>query len=181
MVFPAWNNPLTVDDLEKLPENGLRHELLDGHFVLNPPPAVRHNRVVDNLRWQLRARCVEAGFIALENQGVHFGEDMVVPDLTIYREDAPIERGIYLDGADTLLVVEVVSPSTRKMDQLVKPVKCASHGVPLYLLLDPTVSPLTATLHKLDGLDYDAGVTVRAGEPLPLPAPFGLTIDTGSL
>ena len=58
---------------------------------------------------------------------------------------------------------------------------CASHGVPLYLLLDPTVSPLTATLHELDGLDYDAGITVRAGERLPLPAPFDVTLDIGSL
>jgi Uma2 family endonuclease len=181
MGFPAWNSPLTIEDLEKLPDNGLRHELLDGHFVMNPPPAVRHNRVVDNLRRQLQACCDAAGFLVLENQGVDLGEDVVVPDLTVYREDAPIERGIYLDGADALLVVEVISPSTRKMDRITKPVKCASHGVPLYLLVDPTVTPLTATLYTLDGLDYDAGVIVRAGEPLALPAPFALTIDTASL
>lgn len=181
MGYPVWNSPLTIDDLEKLPDNGLRHELLDGHFVMNPPPAVRHNRVVDKLRRQLQVHCDEAGFVVLENQGVHLGEDVVVPDLTVYREESPIERGIYVDGAEVLLAVEVISPSTRKVDRIVKPLKCARYGVALYLLIDPTVTPLTVTLFMLDGIDYDDGVEVRAGQPLALPAPFGLTIDTGKL
>jgi Uma2 family endonuclease len=181
MGFPAWNNPMTVEDLEKIPDNGLRHELVDGHIVMNPPPAFRHHRAVDRLRRRLQTRCDEAGFVVFENQGVRLGDDVIVPDLTVYREDAVLERDIYIAGHDILLVIEVVSPSTRRADRITKPIRCARNGVPLYLLVDPTVSPLTATLYTLDGIDYDTGTEVKAGQTLVLPEPFGLTIDTALL
>jgi Uma2 family endonuclease len=175
------HDPVTVEDLEQLPDNGMRHELLDGRIVMTPPPGVRHNLAVDYLHGVLREAAQGRGWRTLQNQGVYLGEDMIVPDLTVYPEDAPIIRDCYILGGDALLVVEVVSPSSRKDDRFTKPAKCAAFGVPLYLLVDPTVSPLTAALYVLSGRKYEQVTEVKAGEPLMLPQPFDLTIDTGRL
>ena len=77
-------------------------------------------------------------------------------------------------GEDTLLVVEVVSPSSRHDDRITKPAKCATHRVPLYLLVDPTVNPLTASLYRLDGRggypDLDVPDLLPVGDRLALVA-----------
>jgi Uma2 family endonuclease len=179
--LPLFHDPVTVEDLEQLPDNGARHELLDGRIVMTPPPGVRHHRVVDLLRRQLIGACDDHGWLIYENQGVLLGADMIIPDLTVYPEDAPVIRDRYVSGADTLLVVEVVSPSSRQDDRITKPVKCARYGVPLYLLVDPLESPLVATLYRLTGREYELFATVKAGEILTLPEPFGLDIDMARL
>ncbi|HEX5759143.1 MAG TPA: hypothetical protein VF121_08110 [Thermoanaerobaculia bacterium] len=48
MVLPA-DRPLTYDDLLALPEDGLRHELIDGEHVVSPSPNTKHQRVSGNL------------------------------------------------------------------------------------------------------------------------------------
>jgi Uma2 family endonuclease len=179
--MPLFHDPVTVEDVEQLPANGLRHELLDGRVMMTPPPGVRHLRVVDRVRRALVDACDQSGWFLYENQGVLLGDDMIIPDLTVYPEDAPIVRDRYVLGGDTLLVTEVVSPSSRQDDRAVKPAKCARHGVPLFLLVDPTETPLTAVLFGSVGRRYEKLAEVRAGELLTLPDPFGLEIDTAPL
>lgn len=179
--LPLFHDPVTVEDLEQLPDNGARHELLDGRIVMTPPPGVRHHRVVSQLRRQLQDVCDDNGWLLYENQGVLVGPDMIVPDLTVYPEDAPIIRDRYVTGADTLLVVEVVSPSSRQDDRVTKPSKCARYGVPLYLLIDPLENPLVATLHSAVERQYELLETAKAGQLLALPDPFSVTLDTGRL
>lgn len=41
-VSVAHPDPFTVDDVSALPEDGMRHELLDGTLLVSPPPSVRH-------------------------------------------------------------------------------------------------------------------------------------------
>lgn len=43
-VMPV-NNLLTRQDLDALPDDGLRHELIDGAFVMSPAPGMRHQDV----------------------------------------------------------------------------------------------------------------------------------------
>lgn len=179
--LPLFHDPVTVEDLEQLPDSGARHELLDGRIVMTPPPGIRHHRAVDELHSVIRSVGGPRAWRVYQNQGVLLGPDMIIPDLTVYPEDTPVIRDRYVSGADTLLVVEVVSPSSRLDDRITKPAKCARYGVPLYLLVDPLESPLVATLYRLNGREYELAATVKAGEILTLPEPFALEIDTAQL
>ena len=46
MGMAAWDSISTIDQLLALPEDGLRHELLDGEHIVTPAPNRRHQRAV---------------------------------------------------------------------------------------------------------------------------------------
>lgn len=39
-------SPMTIEDLYALPDDGQRHELLAGVLISEPPPGMRHGRVI---------------------------------------------------------------------------------------------------------------------------------------
>ncbi len=81
-----------------------------------------------------------------------------------------------------VLVAEVVSASSIRIDRGVKPRACALAGVPFYLLVDRFTDPLSVTLHSEPGDEgYATITTVGVGEKLHLPDPFGITLDTSAL
>lgn len=56
-VMPRETAEWTVDDLERLPDDGLQYELLDGILLVSPAPVVRHQVVAANLFTVVRASC----------------------------------------------------------------------------------------------------------------------------
>ena len=55
MGMPGLLDPITtVEELLALPDDGLRHELLDGEHVVTPAPALLHQRAVAELMYALR-------------------------------------------------------------------------------------------------------------------------------
>jgi Uma2 family endonuclease len=94
---------------------------------------------------------------------------------------------MYGDGV--LLAVEVVSASSIEDDYGHKPGEYAKAGVPLFLIADPLQEPCRVALladpapAELDAEDYEyrREIQVKAGEPLELPEPFGVTLDTAAL
>src|ERR1700734_2303757 len=81
-----------------------------------------------------------------------------------------------------LLVAEVVSPHSRREDREGKPQGSAQSGVPLYVLIDRFASPPAVTLFSEPGEDgYGKRQVAAAGEPLRLPKPFGIALDTARL
>lgn len=78
------------------------------------------------------------------------------------------------------LVVEVTSKSNARHDRVSKPAAYAAAGIPLYLLADAraTDGP-TVTLYGEPKEDVHRPLrSVKFGEPIELPAPFDLVIDT---
>ena len=47
----------TVDDLDALPDDGLRRELVDGVLLVSPAPRIPHQAVIAALYDLLRASC----------------------------------------------------------------------------------------------------------------------------
>jgi Uma2 family endonuclease len=78
-------------------------------------------------------------------------------------------------------VVEVTSKSNARQDRISKPAAYATAGIPLYLLVDRWAPDgPTATLYgEPKGDVYRPLVTAKFGEPVKLPAPFDVVIDTG--
>lgn len=95
----------------------------------------------------------------------------LVPDITVMRdEDVGDERLT----VPPLLVVEVISPSSRLMDPLVKRAKYEQAGVPAYWIADPPSGRLTVLERRGDELVERA--TVQPGRSIELAQPFPVTV-----
>ncbi|HSV65063.1 MAG TPA: Uma2 family endonuclease [Mycobacteriales bacterium] len=167
--------PYAVADLLAMPEDGQRYELIDGDLHLPPVPAGRHQLAAGRL-------CTFfAAALADEWEAVEAIDVQCTPG-TILQPDVVVVAATALSGctrvfkvSDVALVVEIVSPSSVRMDRLLKPQVYADAGIDNYLLVDldgPTVTWF--------GLAGDGGYAVRsvaAGEePLELPAPLAVSI-----
>jgi len=55
--WPAAGHPFTVDDLDRMPDDGHRYELLDGVLIVSPRPATPQHEVAAELLVALRQAC----------------------------------------------------------------------------------------------------------------------------
>lgn len=177
LVYPDSLGPWTVDDLERLPvDNGQRYELVDGTLLMSPMPAIPHLRVTTRLRRLLERQApaeVEVG----ENAGVTIGGPYThfVPDIFAVRASAFESDGKEFDHADILLVVEVISPSSSSIDQVLKRHYYARIGIPGYWIVDQRARTLTAL--RLDGDAYREEAVVKVGSTWQTDQPFPLSLD----
>ena len=162
----------TVDDLETLPDNGLRYEILDGTLLVTPSPTPRHQGVLLELAVLLRGVCPpdHRVFVApLDWQPD--GLTSLQPDLLVVRRDRVGDRKI---TQTPTLVVEVVSPGTARIDRMIKFSRYAEGGIGQYWIVDPQVPSI-----KVYDLVDQAYALVAEGagpDPVSLTAPFPVTI-----
>lgn len=172
---------LTYPDLLDLPDDGKRYELLEGELVVSPAPAPRHQRAVVHIAVFLR-RAEDAGYglVYVAPFYVVFDEDHTTePDVFfIRRERLQIVGEDVVRGAPDL-VVEVLSPGTRRRDLRAKMQTYARFGVPFYWIADPIAE--TVQPHELTAQGYAPGPVLRAGELLSCPLFPGITIDVAEL
>jgi Uma2 family endonuclease len=129
---------LDYSDLAAAPDDGYRYEILEGDLLVTPAPSPLHQRVSKRLQRQLEAyfeaRSLGEVFNAPVDLILTF-HDVVDPDLVVVAEPKQVsERGI--EGAP-LLVVEILSPSTRVRDRTMKARRYAELGIPHYWIVDP--------------------------------------------
>ncbi len=127
--------PWTVDDLDDFPEGSTtRYELIDGALLVSAEPSLQHQRVNGQLLRLLQDAAPADVEVFLPVDVRLSPVRQIAPDVTVVRrEDATGRR---LDGAP-LLVVEVLSPSTRTIDLVLKRRVLEEAGVPSYWLVDP--------------------------------------------
>ena len=132
---------LTYDDFVLFPDDGLRHELIDGEHYVTPSPSLKHQRIVLNLSYAietfLRKQPVGRLFFAPADV-ILSPSDVVAPDLFyISNAHAPdISTAPNVQVAPEL-VVEIGSPSTRRRDESQKRVLYERAGVSEYWFVDP--------------------------------------------
>jgi Uma2 family endonuclease len=166
------------------PIEGLRVELLDGRLVMSPPPTVGHNQAVWWLVTALFDVARRNGWALLQTTAVHIEatRDRPQPDLVVAAPGTPQYDDHELYAHGVLLVAEVVSPSSGHDDREFKRDLYARGRVPLYLLIDPQQEEKSATLFSDPHPDgYRSRTRVPFGEPITLPEPFGIVLDTGGL
>ena len=164
--------PWRFDELADLPDDGRRYEVVDGALVVSPPPGQDHQLVGTGLLLQLAPQCPPAWRLSYE-WPLPMGTDGRVPDLAVVASDAPFGRGAspYPVGPEHVgLVVEVVSPSSRKTDRFAKPGEYAEAGIPLFWRVE-TDPELLLVAHRLVGAAYvQVAALAGAGD---VPAPWG--------
>ncbi|MBB5791456.1 Uma2 family endonuclease [Jiangella mangrovi] len=139
---PLNPGPITRAELDAMPDDGRRHELLDGVLLVTPAPARRHQRATLRL-WRLLDDACPSGFEAIAAPfDVALSDDTVLePDLLVARADDYTERDL---PTAPLLAVEVLSPSTRRYDLLLKRSRYEAAGTASYWVVDPEEPSITA-------------------------------------
>ena len=140
---------LTYEDLLLLPDDGRRHELIDGNHFVTPSPSTRHQRILTRLLVLLDSYLNEAdmGQVFPAPCDVVLSEfDVVEPDLiVVLKSNRDIVTEANIQGAPDL-VIEILSPSTAGRDRGLKRKLYEKYGVQEYWIVDPAEE--TIEIHR---------------------------------
>ena len=168
---------LTREDLDALPDDGLRHELIDGAFVMTTPPGLPHQSMVGAVHIALVHASKETGLkVLLAPFAVALGPNVVEPDLLVAPREAFTQRDL---PSAPLLAVEVRSPSTGWLDEGRKRTLYEEYGVGSYWLVDP-VKPSIRVLELVEGR-YTQIATATGDQTIELTAPFPIALNPAEL
>lgn len=169
--------PFTRADLDAMPDDGYRYELLDGMLLVSAAPVPRHQLVSGSLYTLLRTACPPDLLVFYAPLDVVLAADTVLePDLLVAPRSQFSAKD--LPGAP-LLAVEIASPSTRRVDRTLKRDRFQEAGCPSYWLVDPD-EPSVLVLELQDGRYVEGGRAVGA-ESLEVALPYPLTIVPADL
>lgn len=152
---------LTYDDLHDFPDDHLRRELIDGELYVTPSPVRRHQRVALEIAARLLAYVKQHGGEVLPAPAdVYFSPTTVVePDVVfVGRERVALLRDERYIDVPPDLVVEVSSPSTRRLDLIKKRALYEREGVPEYWFVD--LDARAVVVHRLRDGRYPAPAVV---------------------
>jgi Uma2 family endonuclease len=156
---------------------GHRYEVVDGKLLVTGAQPPIHHAAVIGLLVRLKQACpsdllVTAGSLDFRPvPGVSLR-----PDLMVTRRD---ETGPKFVVRPPLLAVEVISPTTRVTDVVLKRTRYEQHGIPTYWLFDPALQELTV-LHLTDHT-YTCHSVTQSEEPFTTTIPFPLTFTPAEL
>lgn len=169
--------PLTRADLDRMPDDGRRHELIDGVLVVTPGPKFAHQDIVASLLVKLRLACPpELCALPAPFDVVLAADTVVQPDILVARRDDFAEGDL---PGPLLLAVEVLSPSTRRIDVMLKFSRYEAAGCAAYWVVDPDTPSLIAW--KLQDGAYVQVAKVIGDEPARLTSPFDVTVVPADL
>ena len=178
----------TYEDYLLFPDDGRRHELIDGEHFMTPAPSTKHQKVSGNLFSFLHAhaRRTRAG------EAFAAPTDVVLSDLDVVQPDvlfiSAARRAIItekcIQGAPDL-VIEILSETTRKTDELVKRKLYERYGVREYWIVDPELESVKiyrmADAGGSQGYVRAAELTLEAGDQLSIPLLPDFTIPLADI
>jgi Uma2 family endonuclease len=163
---------LTYDDFVHFPEDGKRHELIDGEHYVTASPDTKHQRLAGTLHWLIRSHLEihPRGEVFIAPYDVVFTDsDVVEPDLLYFSEATAAVAITPLHARGTLeLVVEIASKGTRKRDETIKRRLYERSGVSEYWVVDPELE--VVRVFRRTGARFD--------RPIELSREAGDVLDT---
>jgi Uma2 family endonuclease len=166
---------LTYDDFVRFPDDGLRHELIDGVHYVTPSPATRHQQLSGRLHLAIGIYLEshpDTGHVFYAPFDVIFSRwDIVEPDLLFIAADQlGILTNANVQGAPAL-VIEILSPGTRKRDLGIKRELFERGGVREYWVVDPKIEDVVVYRRDAGGRLAPAG-SLKAADGLVLATPL---------
>ena len=162
--------PFSYEDLEGMPDDGYRREIIGGSLVVTPAPSRAHQRVTGNVH--AAAAGETSGTMAMVAPFDWRLPDggSVQPDVMVIRREDFDPAGPLPASAVPLLVVEVLSPSNPAQDRMLKRDLYQRLGVPAYWIVDP-LQPSLLALRRAQGpfeVETDTSATFRTDWPFPV-------------
>jgi Uma2 family endonuclease len=171
------SRPLTRADLDPVPDDGHRYELIDGALIVTPAPSRPHQDAVLELAVLLRAQCptelkvMIAPFdVALSNNTVMQPDVLVARRADLTYRDLPVAP---------VLAVEILSPSTRHIDLMLKRARYEVAGCGSYWVVDP-VEPSIVAWDLRDGSYVEVGIA-KGDDEYAAALPFPVTVRPSML
>ena len=167
---------LTYDDLVAMfpDEDGVQRELIDGELFVTPSPFIQHQRLVQRLALSLgnhlEAHPDQGEVFTAPLDVVMTPHDVVEPDvLVVLGDQLDILTEKNVQGAPGL-VIEILSPSTRKRDLTLKRQLFDREGVREYWIVDPDRNSVAVHRRANDGaFPLAATLEAKHGEMLTSP------------
>jgi Uma2 family endonuclease len=176
---------MTIEDWDALEETDTNRfwELVDGTIVMNSFPSGRHQVVAFELASRLSEQ-LPNDLRALPGIGVtieaRFPPTVRGPDVAVVTKSSVRKDPKRFDPRDVRLVVEVVSPGSRRNDRVSKVADYQDAGIPAYWIIDPaTKSDGRFVAYELVGGAYKE--VARGSGVITLERPFPVTIDVDAL
>jgi Uma2 family endonuclease len=171
-VLESWGREITLAELDALPDDGRRHELIDGALIVTPAPAPLHQIVSGALYLRLHEAAPRGLTPLFAPLDVRVDDrNNLQPDLLVAPREAFTETNL---PVAPLLAVEVISPSTKHIDRGLKKNKYEELGTVFYWVVDP-VQPSITAWELVDGRYVEAG-HAQGDEALVLERPFPVRI-----
>jgi Uma2 family endonuclease len=174
---------LTYDDYVLFPEDGQRHELIDGEHFVTPAPNLRHQQIsmrilrpIDN--WLGQERIGQIFYAPLDV--ILSNHDVVQPDLLYVSNGRKGILGQWVHGAPDL-VVEIGSPSTRQRDETIKRRLYERDNVTEYWIVDPEIDVIRVYRRAGDRFAKPIELSRENGDVLTTPLFPGLEIPLASV
>jgi Uma2 family endonuclease len=171
--LPDDQEEWTVDDLARLPDDGLRYELFDGVLVVSPSPFMPHQRAARRLFLLLHDACppdLEVFFAPFDFQPTNkrsFQPDLMVVRTADLREDEALTQ-------PPLLNVEILSKGSRTLDRLFKREMYATSGVDNYWIFDPRALEFVAMARE--EVRYVESARAKGDERITVERPYPVEI-----
>jgi Uma2 family endonuclease len=171
---------LTYDDFLRFPDDGMRHELIDGSHYVTPSPSIRHQTI--------SGRLFALIWVYLDTHAIgqvfHAPLDVVLSDTDVVEPDilyvsnlrAPsVITPLHARGAPDL-VAEIASKSTRRRDETIKLRLYERDGVTEYWVVDPHLDVVRVYRREGDSFARPIELTRTAGDVLTTPLLPGLEL-----
>ncbi|WBB94826.1 MULTISPECIES: Uma2 family endonuclease [unclassified Solwaraspora] len=173
----------SIEDVLALPADAPRVELLDGVLTVVPSPTLDHQDISSLLCAWLRRHAPD-GYRATQAVGVAVGpRNTYEPDVLLHRAEGSRDRH-YLTPDEVLLVVEVVSPATRRRDRFHRPAGYAAVGIGHYWRVEQ--DPVRIYVYQLGDRPGASGereyaLVAESADLLELDAPFPVKLPISEI
>jgi Uma2 family endonuclease len=167
---------LTIEDVSRLPEE-LHYELLNGRLVLTPAALPVHQNIMARLVGALEKRCPNDQFVTPDSSVLVDNHNEPRPDVVVVRLEGAGRSPMF--GTDVCLVVEIVSPSSKRADRNEKLKLYAYGGIPFYWVINPLLEKVSFTQFVL-GADQSYHKRLETTEFVTLDEPWSVTLDVPS-
>jgi Uma2 family endonuclease len=181
MAVAAQTKRWTLRELHRLPDDGNKYELVHGELFVTPSPSEAHEAIAVRLH-EILAPYVKAqdlGHIYRPRAVLQRKGSEAEPDLMVRRAH-PGSRKSWASAPIPSLVIEIISPSTRRRDYGPKKDFYMEVGVPEYWIVDEELRAITVVRRGTDDVTEDVTVTERLTW-IPAGTEEPLSIDVATL
>lgn len=174
----AW--PRTADDLDDIPPDGKRYEIIDGELYVSAAPSIQHQLMVSALSATLRPHAASLGLAMLTAPLDVRASSLtqVEPDLLALPRALAI--GLLTRWAPMsalVLAIEVLSPSTARVDRGRKRELYMAEGVDQYWIVDIEAQTVEVWVPSATAPVQFTAADVLHWQPLPDTTPLVIELD----